>query len=87
MTKEQRLLKGKDAALNSEDMNVLLDAYYENDGPYDPVETGKRIGFRDGYHLGLIAGAEQLLQRIGHLKVVDDGRTVRQYTDGGQHNG
>lgn len=75
-SKAERLLRGKDAALDDKDMTVLLNAYYNNDGPYDEMATGQRIGFRDGYRLGLIAGTEQLLRRIGHYKVVDEGDTT-----------
>lgn len=75
-SKAERLLRGKDAALDDKDMAVLLDAYYNNDDPYDAVATGQRVGFRDGYRLGLIAGTEQLLRRIGHYKVVDEGDTT-----------
>lgn len=75
-SKAERLLRGKDAALDDKDMEILLNAYYDNDGPYDAVATGQRSGFRDGYKLGMIAGAEQLLQRIGHYKVVEEGDTL-----------
>lgn len=89
-SKAERLLRGKDAALDDKDMEVLLDAFYEDsDERHDVGAVAQRRGFRDGYRLGMIAGAEQLLQRIGHLKVVDegDGQTVRQYAQGGQSNG
>lgn len=74
-TKTERLLKGKDAALNDEDMHILISAKYGYDDS-DEFTVGERLGFEDGYRLGLIAGTEQLLRRIGHYKVVDEGDTT-----------
>lgn len=71
--KAERLLRGKDAALDDENMEILLDAIF---GRSDFGETPQRSSYRIGYRLGLVAGAEQLLQRIGHLKVVDEGDTL-----------
>lgn len=71
-TKRERLLKGKDAALNDEDMGIILDDIFgKSDG-----DTPLRYAYRMGYRLGLIAGTEQLLRRIGHYKVVDEGDTT-----------
>jgi hypothetical protein len=76
-SKAERLLRGKDAALDDKDMAILLDAFYEDsDDRHDVVAVAQRRGFRDGYKLGMIAGTEQLIRRIGHYKVVDEGDTL-----------